>query len=181
MRAAIYESIPRGERALPLASAALVRDREGAGAERQLTLARRVGTPRTVGIALRAHAAAARDQAGETLAEAISLLESVQDRHDLAQARHDLAQARHVLVQARQELLAAGARPRRTAVSGPDALTSAGRRVAGPAADGLSNRQIAQHLSSGRRPWKRPQTRHHVPGRPAPADTPGRCSRPHVA
>jgi DNA-binding NarL/FixJ family response regulator len=48
--------------------------------------------------------------------------------------------------QARQELLAAGARPRRTALTGPDALTSAERRVAALAGDGLSNRQIAQHL-----------------------------------
>lgn len=42
--------------------------------------------------------------------------------------------------------MAAGARPRRTALSGPDALTSAERRVANLAAAGLSNRQIAQHL-----------------------------------
>ena len=48
--------------------------------------------------------------------------------------------------QARQELLAAGARPRRSALTGPDALTSAERRVATLAGDGLSNRQIAQHL-----------------------------------
>ena len=47
---------------------------------------------------------------------------------------------------ARQELLATGARPRRTALTGPDALTSAERQVAGLAADRLSNRQIAQHL-----------------------------------
>ena len=38
------------------------------------------------------------------------------------------------------------ARPRRTALTGPDALTSAERRVAALAGDGLSNRQIAQHL-----------------------------------
>ena len=44
------------------------------------------------------------------------------------------------------ELLAAGARPRRTALAGPDALTSAERQVAELAAGGLSNRQIAQHL-----------------------------------
>jgi DNA-binding NarL/FixJ family response regulator len=48
--------------------------------------------------------------------------------------------------QARSELLATGARPRRTALTGLDALTSAERRVAGLAADGMSNRQIAQHL-----------------------------------
>ena len=67
-------------------------------AAEQLALARKVGTPATLGIALRAYASAA------------------------------------------------GARPRRTALTGPDALTSAERRVAGLAADGLSNRQIAQHL-----------------------------------
>jgi len=45
-----------------------------------------------------------------------------------------------------RELLATGPRPRRTALTGPDALTSAERAVAGLAADGLTNRQIAQHL-----------------------------------
>jgi DNA-binding CsgD family transcriptional regulator len=44
------------------------------------------------------------------------------------------------------ELRASGARPRRHAVSGPDALTSSEARVAHMAADGMSNREIAQSL-----------------------------------
>jgi len=138
----------------------------------QLVLARKVGTPRAVGRALRTHAAVIRDQAGEQLAEAVARLETAGARYDLGcalldlgvylrRAGHpqdaraplrralDLAQrtgAVPLADSARQELLAAGARPRRTALTGPDALTSAERRVAALAADGLSNRQIAQHL-----------------------------------
>ena len=108
----------------------------------------------------------------ESLAEAVSLLETTPARYELALALADLgaflrrsgrrADARGPLrraldlaqrtgaaplaERARRELLAAGARPRRTALTGPDALTSAERRVAGLAADGLSNRQIAEHL-----------------------------------
>jgi DNA-binding CsgD family transcriptional regulator/tetratricopeptide (TPR) repeat protein len=47
---------------------------------------------------------------------------------------------------ARDELLATGARPRRAARSGADALTPSERRVCRLAADGLSNRDIAQAL-----------------------------------
>jgi ATP/maltotriose-dependent transcriptional regulator MalT len=147
-------------------------------AAEQLALARGVGTPATLGAALRAYAAAAgAGQSGpptveESLAEAVSLLETTPARYELALALADLgaflrrsgrrADARDPLrraldlaqrtgatplaERARRELLAAGARPRRTALTGPDALTSAERRVAGLAADGLSNRQIAQHL-----------------------------------
>jgi DNA-binding CsgD family transcriptional regulator/tetratricopeptide (TPR) repeat protein len=46
----------------------------------------------------------------------------------------------------RDELLAAGGRPRRTHLSGVDALTPSESRVARLAASGLSNREIAQQL-----------------------------------
>ena len=47
---------------------------------------------------------------------------------------------------ARTELAAAGARPRRAALTGVDALTATERRVAELVGAGLTNRQIAQHL-----------------------------------
>lgn len=48
--------------------------------------------------------------------------------------------------QARSELVATGARPRREAMSGPAALTPAELRTARMAAEGLTNREIAQAL-----------------------------------
>jgi DNA-binding CsgD family transcriptional regulator len=47
---------------------------------------------------------------------------------------------------AREELTAAGARPRRAALSGPEALTAGEHRVAALAAAGHTNREIAQQL-----------------------------------
>jgi DNA-binding CsgD family transcriptional regulator len=47
---------------------------------------------------------------------------------------------------ARDELRAAGARPRRLATTGAQALTASERRVARLAADGLTNRRIAEEL-----------------------------------
>jgi DNA-binding NarL/FixJ family response regulator len=47
---------------------------------------------------------------------------------------------------AAEELRAAGARPRRRAHTGADALTASERRVAELAATGMSNKQIAQAL-----------------------------------
>jgi DNA-binding CsgD family transcriptional regulator len=44
------------------------------------------------------------------------------------------------------ELLAAGARPRRVALTGAAALTPSERRVARLAAEGMSNKEIAQAL-----------------------------------
>lgn len=54
------------------------------------------------------------------------------------------ASALHEL--ARTELAAAGARPRREALSGPDSLTASERRIAELAASGQSNREIAAAL-----------------------------------
>jgi DNA-binding CsgD family transcriptional regulator len=45
-----------------------------------------------------------------------------------------------------RESNAAGARPRRTALHGEEALTARERQVASLAADGLSNREIAETL-----------------------------------
>ncbi len=54
--------------------------------------------------------------------------------------------ARRIANQARAELIAAGAKPRRDAITGRDALTAGELRVARLAADGLTNREIAQAL-----------------------------------
>ncbi len=54
--------------------------------------------------------------------------------------------ARPVAERAHAELVASGAQPRRLRTSGPDALTAAERRVAAMAAEGMTNRAIAQAL-----------------------------------
>ena len=69
-------------------------------------------------------------------------------REPLRQAL-DLATARGSTLlanRARTELEATGARPRSIVLSGADSLTPSERRVAQLAADGLTNREIAQNL-----------------------------------
>lgn len=147
------------------------RDEAGTLAREQLALARTVGTRLSLGTALRVYASVAENPA-EHLQEAIGHLESAGACYDLALALAELgaclrragrvAQARDPLRQAldlahrtgaaplrdyaRRELAAAGVRPRRAALTGPAALTSAERQVADLAAAGRSNKQIAQHL-----------------------------------
>ena len=61
----------------------------------------------------------------------------------------DLAEvcgAAPLVQQVRTELRTAGFRPRRDRLTGVDALTPSERRVAELAADGASNRDVAQHL-----------------------------------
>jgi DNA-binding CsgD family transcriptional regulator len=55
-------------------------------------------------------------------------------------------QVRRIANQARAELSAAGAKPRVDAITGRDALTAGELRVARLAAEGLTNREIAQAL-----------------------------------
>ncbi|MGH2446756.1 MAG: LuxR C-terminal-related transcriptional regulator, partial [Candidatus Limnocylindria bacterium] len=62
-----------------------------------------------------------------------------------AELAHEIG-ALALLDQARSELAAAGARPRRFAVSGVDALTPSELRVARMAGGGRTNREIAQSL-----------------------------------
>jgi DNA-binding CsgD family transcriptional regulator len=146
------------------------RDRAEELVDEQLELARRWGSDHAIGVALR-DAGVVRQDAG-VLAEAVQRLASTPFRLDhasalvelgavLRRARHradaleplntgmDLAHrcgASALAERARTELLAAGARPRGYARSGRDALTASELRVARMAADGLTNREIAQAL-----------------------------------
>jgi len=134
---------------------------------------RRFGRPRALGVALRAAGLAEGGDRGlALLGEAVAILEGSQAPVELARALTDhgaalrragqrtkaraqlergldLAHhwgARRIAGQARAELIAAGAKPRRDAITGRDALTASELRVARLAAAGKSNREIAQEL-----------------------------------
>lgn len=142
-------------------------------AEEELERARAWGAPRTLGKALRAAGLAHRGQRGlallteshEVLSGSPALLERARTRLHLGVAlrkRNRLAEARKHLRESRvlaekcgarplswtagEELVAAGARPRRVAQIGPDALTPSECRVAMLAAQGHTNREIAEQL-----------------------------------
>jgi DNA-binding CsgD family transcriptional regulator len=139
----------------------------------QLELARAFERPRTLGISLRASGLVEGGESGlALLREAVTTLERSQAPLELARARSDYGAAlrragrrvqarreleraldlahrcgaRRIAAFARGELVAAGAKPRRDAITGRDALTAAELRVARLAAEGLTNREIAQAL-----------------------------------
>ena len=142
-------------------------------ANEQLELARGFGRPRQLGISLRASGLVEGGDTGlELLADAVCTLERSRSPLELAralsdyggalrragrrvQARAELERAldlahhcgaRRIAARARDELIAAGAKPRRDAITGRDSLTAAELRVARLAAEGLTNRKIAQAL-----------------------------------
>lgn len=139
-------------------------------ADEAVLLARRFAAPRALGLALNARGLV--DDSVDTLREAVEVLAATPARLDHARATVSLGaalrransrtDARQILehgmheahacgaaalvAHAREELTACGARPRRPATTGWDALTPSERRIVQLARDGLSNREIAQTL-----------------------------------
>jgi DNA-binding CsgD family transcriptional regulator len=156
-------------------AASLLGDRDQAVelAAEAVGLATRFGAPRVVGMALRAAGVANGGAVGlELLREAVEVLEGSPSRLELARALVDLGAAlrreRQAIAareplrrglglavefgalaierRARDELAASGARPRRGSTRRSDGLTPSELRIAESAAQGVSNREIAQQL-----------------------------------
>ncbi len=157
-----------------LALHALGRSEEAAAmANDELERARKFAAPRATGIALRTLGLVEDgDERVDRLVEAVRVLEHSEARLEHAYALYELgaahrranrrAEARDPLREAldlavradalglrhraEEELRATGARPRRLMLSGLDSLTASERRVARLAAEGRTNREIAQSL-----------------------------------
>jgi DNA-binding CsgD family transcriptional regulator len=142
-------------------------------AQEELELARQWGAPRTMGVSLRALGLLRGGSEGQALlGEAVTVLQDAKAQVELAQALVDLsaalrrgnrrgeaqvplrqglelayrAGAAGLLQRAQDELAAMGARPRKLVLTGVDALTASERRVARMAAEGMSNKELAQAL-----------------------------------
>ena len=142
-------------------------------AQEEVELARAWGAPRTLGRSLRILGLIEGGDKGiELISEAVAVLEpsparlehayalanlgaALRRANHRAEAREHLRQALELAQrggatllaeQAHEELIATGARPRRIVQTGAGALTPSERRIAAMAAEGLSNREIAQAL-----------------------------------
>jgi DNA-binding CsgD family transcriptional regulator len=141
--------------------------------DEEVRLAETFNVPIALGVALRHRALTERgDRALDTYRQAVAVLEHTEAKLELAHAHAGLGRglrragqrvsARHHLAlgldlahrcgatglqtEIREELMAAGARPRRPAISGIESLTPTELRVAQLAAQGLSNREIAEMI-----------------------------------
>jgi DNA-binding CsgD family transcriptional regulator len=157
-----------------VALAALGEQAEAASlAADEVALAESFGSPHTLGVALRAAGLVTPGPEGlEQLERSVAVLDETPFELEAARALTDLGtllrrQGRRgdarerlrrgldlaircgalpIAERARRELIASGARPRRTAITGVAALTATERRTCLLAAQGLTNRDIAQEL-----------------------------------
>ena len=157
-----------------------VGDRDSARevAAEDLALSRAFGAPRELGMALRTSGLAVGGEPGlDLLVDSVDVLAPSEadlehakslvelgaamrrsgrrsDAQDHLRSGLDLASrcgSLATVARARDELIAAGARPRRERLTGPDSLTASELRVARMAAEGRSNPEIAQALFVTRR------------------------------
>jgi DNA-binding CsgD family transcriptional regulator len=142
-------------------------------AEEELELAQAFGAPRAIGVAQRTLGLVEGGERGEALLRAaITTLDGPDLRLERARVQADLGAllrranrrsaaraplreaidaahrsgARLIVHRAETELRATGARPRRVLLTGLEALIASERRIAELAAEGLTNREIAEHL-----------------------------------
>ncbi len=159
VRALVLDRLGRGAEAVELA-------------REELGVARAWGAAQPIGRALRVLGTLEREAGVERLREAVATLERSTARLEHAKAllalgtalrlsrqptaaREPLRRALEIasacsaeatIERAREELAAAGVRPRREALGGVESLTPSERRVAGMAAEEMTNREIAQAL-----------------------------------